>query len=78
MIAAVLRRHHRDHIPPPAPPPRSVYEGGDSPWPVDPDLRVRIIGRDGRVCESSPVRLVRSGELVEFDVAGRTVRGQLV
>jgi hypothetical protein len=62
----------------PAHPPRSIWDGGDNPWPIADDARVRILGRDGRAIECSPVRMVKAGERVEADIAGNTIRGVLL
>jgi hypothetical protein len=77
-LATLLRRHQRTALPPASPPPRSIWDGGDQPWPIEPDVRVRILDRDGRPTECSPVRLVKAGERVEADIAGNTIRGVLI
>lgn len=86
-MTAVLRRHHLTSTaapfparllgPPPSCPPRSVWDEAGDPWPLTPDQVVVILDRSGRPCESSRVRCVKPGELIEAEVGGVTVRGRL-
>jgi hypothetical protein len=62
----------------PASPPRSIWDGGNNPWPIADDARVLILDRCGRPTECSPVRCVKAGERVEADIAGNTIRGVLL
>jgi hypothetical protein len=63
-------------------PPRVVTrmledDSGDI-WPLQPAQTVLVLDRAGRITERATVRSCRSGELIEAEVGGCTVRGRVV
>ena len=72
---AMEQAHAFESLPPPAPRPRSFWEDGAEPWPVDPGDQVTVLDGNGRAACRASVRSTRPGERCQLTRDGRTMVG---